>query len=58
MPEVLQNLVLKGKIITADAMHTQTADAMHTQRETCQTIVDGDGDYVIVVCDSSERQSA
>lgn len=32
MPEVLQNLALEGKIITADAMHTQ--------RKTCETIVD------------------
>ena len=47
MPEVLQNLVLKGRIITADAMHTQ--------RETCQTIVDGDGDYVIVVKDNQHN---
>ncbi len=41
MPELLQNLVLEGKIITADAMHTQ--------RKTCQTIVDGGGDYVTIV---------
>jgi predicted transposase YbfD/YdcC len=41
MPEVLQNLVLDGRIITADAMHTQ--------RETCQTIVDSGGDYVMIV---------
>ncbi len=47
MPEVLQNLVLEGKIITADAMHTQ--------RETCQSIVDGDGDYVIVVKDNQHK---
>lgn len=47
MPEVLQNLMLEGKIITADAMHTQ--------RETCQTIVDGGGDYVIVVKDNQHK---
>ena len=41
MPEVLESLVLKGKIITTDAMHTQ--------RKTCQTIVDGEGDYVMIV---------
>jgi len=41
MPEILQNLVLEGRIITADAMHTQ--------RETCQTIVDGKGEYVMMV---------
>jgi predicted transposase YbfD/YdcC len=47
MPEVLQNLVLEGRIITADAMHTQ--------RETCQTIVDGSGDYVIVAKDNQHK---
>ena len=47
MPELLQNLVLEGRIITADAMHTQ--------RETCQTIVDGDGDYVLVVKDNQHE---
>jgi len=47
MPEVLQSLALEGKIITADAMHTQ--------RETCQSIVDGDGDYVIVVKDNQHK---
>jgi len=47
MPEVLQNLVLEGRIITADAMHTQ--------RETCETIVDGGGDYVIVVKDNQHK---
>ena len=41
MPEVLESLVLKGKIITTDAMHTQ--------RKTCQTIVDEEGDYVMIV---------
>jgi len=46
MPEVLENLVLKGKIITADAMHTQ--------RKTCQTIVEEDGDYVMIVKDNQK----
>jgi predicted transposase YbfD/YdcC len=47
MPEILQNLVLEGRIITADAMHTQ--------RETCQTIVDGGGDYVMIVKDNQHK---
>jgi predicted transposase YbfD/YdcC len=42
--EVLQNLVLEGRIITTDAMHTQ--------RKTCQTVVDGGGDYVMIVKDN------
>jgi predicted transposase YbfD/YdcC len=42
--EVLQNLVLEGKIITVDAMHTQ--------RETCDTILDDGGDYVMIVKDN------
>ena len=42
--EVLQDLVLEGRIITTDAMHTQ--------RKTCQTIVDGGGDYVMIVKDN------
>ena len=47
MPEVLQNLVLEGKIITTDAMHTQ--------RETCQIIVDDGGDYVTIVKDNQHN---
>ena len=47
MPELLQNLVLEGRIITADAMHTQ--------RETCQTIVDGKGEYVMIVKDNQHK---
>ena len=47
MPEILQNLVLEGRIITADAMHTQ--------RETCQTIVDGKGEYVMIVKDNQHN---
>jgi predicted transposase YbfD/YdcC len=42
--EVLQNLVLEGRIITTDAMHAQ--------RGTCQTVVDGGGDYVMIVKDN------
>jgi predicted transposase YbfD/YdcC len=45
--EVLQNLVLEGRIITVDAMHTQ--------RKTCQTIVDGNGDYVMIVKDNQHE---
>ena len=41
MPEMPQNLVLEGKIITADAMHTQ--------RKTSQAIIDGNGDYALIV---------
>jgi len=41
MPQVLKSLVLEGKIITADAIHTQ--------RKTCETIVDNGGDYVLIV---------
>ena len=37
---VLQELVLEGRIITTDAMYTQ--------RKTCQTILDGDGDYSVL----------
>ena len=40
MPELLVDLVIKGRIFTMDALHTQ--------RETAQTIVDGDGDYVMI----------
>ena len=47
MPEILQNLVLEGRIITADAMHAQ--------RETCQRIVDDGGDYVLVVKDNQHE---
>jgi len=47
MPELLQNLVLEDRIITADAMHTQ--------RETCQTITDGGGDYAMIVKDNQHE---
>jgi predicted transposase YbfD/YdcC len=39
--ELLENLVLKGRVFTMDALLTQ--------REVAQTIIDGDGDYVMVV---------
>ena len=45
--EVLQNIVLKDRIFTTDAMHTQ--------RKTCQTIVDGEGDYVMIVKDNQHN---
>jgi predicted transposase YbfD/YdcC len=44
MDALLQDLVLEGRIITTDAMHTQ--------RKTCQRIVDGGGDYVMIVKDN------
>lgn len=47
MDEMLKNLVLEGKIITADAMHTQ--------RKTCQSIIDGGGDYVMLVKDNQRQ---
>ena len=47
MSELLQNLVLEDRIITADAMHTQ--------RETCQTIIDGGGDYAMIVKDNQHE---
>jgi predicted transposase YbfD/YdcC len=45
--EVLQDIVLEGRIFTTDAMHTQ--------RKTCQTIVDGGGDYVMIVKDNQHN---
>lgn len=39
--ELLKNLVLTGKVVTLDALHTQ--------RETAQQIIDGGGDYVMIV---------
>lgn len=41
MPEVLRGLVLEGRILTVDAMHTQI--------ETAKAIVAGKGDYVMIV---------
>jgi predicted transposase YbfD/YdcC len=45
--EILKNLVLEGRIVSVDAMHTQ--------RETSQTIIDGGGDYVMPVKDNQQR---
>jgi predicted transposase YbfD/YdcC len=45
--EILNNIVLEGRIISVDAMHTQ--------RETSQTIVEGGGDYVMPVKDNQQR---
>ena len=41
MPVLLEMLDLKGRIVTADAMHTQ--------RETARTVCDKGGDYVLVL---------
>lgn len=45
--EVLHGLVLEGRVITMDAMHTQ--------RETAKEIVDGGGDYVMIVKENQPR---
>jgi predicted transposase YbfD/YdcC len=45
--EILKNLVLEGRIVSVDAMHTQ--------RETSRTIIDGGGDYVMPVKDNQQR---
>lgn len=42
--ELLKELVLKGRVITADALHCQ--------QETCQQIVDSGGHYVITAKDN------
>lgn len=48
LQEVLKNLEVKGKIITADAMHTQV--------ETARAIVrDHEADYIFVVKDNQEK---
>lgn len=39
--DVLDELILKGKVITTDALHTQ--------RPTAQTVVDNQGDYLMIV---------
>ena len=39
--DVLETLVLSGRIVTTDALHTQ--------RYAAQTILDGDGDYATLV---------
>jgi hypothetical protein len=38
---LLGTLSLKGRLVTADALHTQ--------REFCQTVLDGEGDYLLPV---------
>lgn len=39
--EILRSLVLEGRVFTMDALHTQ--------RDTARTIVEGNGDYVMIV---------
>ncbi len=46
-PELLKRLDIAGKIVTADALHTQ--------RDWCQQIVDAQADYVIPVKENQER---
>jgi predicted transposase YbfD/YdcC len=46
-PELLQRVETAGKIITADAMHTQ--------RTWCQQIVDAQADYLLPVKENQER---
>jgi predicted transposase YbfD/YdcC len=41
LPDLLTGLILEGRVVTMDALHTH--------RETAQTIVDGKGDYVMIV---------
>lgn len=45
--ELLKQLVLTGRVITADAMHCQ--------QETCQQIVDSGGHYLVTVKDNQSR---
>jgi predicted transposase YbfD/YdcC len=40
MPDLLEGLLLSGRIITADALHTQ--------RSFAQAVLDADGDYVLI----------
>lgn len=42
--ELLENLVLKGRVIVGDAMFCQ--------REVCQQIIDSGGDYLVIVKDN------
>jgi predicted transposase YbfD/YdcC len=46
-PELLERVGIAGKIITADAMHTQ--------RDWCQQIVDAPADYLLPVKENQER---
>jgi hypothetical protein len=48
--ELLQTLVLKGRVVTGDAMFCQ--------REVCQTIIDSGGDYLFVVKDNQPSLEA
>jgi predicted transposase YbfD/YdcC len=45
--ELLERVEIAGKIVTADAMHTQ--------RDWCQQIVDAQGDYLLPVKENQER---
>ena len=45
--KILKTLVLKGRVITGDAMFAQP--------EICREIVDSDGDYLIVVKDNQQE---
>ena len=46
-PELLRGLALRGKLITADAIHCQ--------RELCRQIVDGGGEYLIAVGENQPK---
>lgn len=46
-PELLERLDIAGKIVTADALHTQ--------RDWCQQILDAQADYVLPVKENQER---
>ena len=45
--EVLQNLVIEGRVFTMDALNTQ--------RKTAKTITDGGGEYVMIVKDNQPK---
>jgi predicted transposase YbfD/YdcC len=45
--EALENLVLEGRVFTMDALNTQ--------RKTAKTIIDGGGDYVMIVKDNQPK---
>lgn len=49
-PELLKGLVLKGKVITGDALHAQ--------RELCGKIVKAQGDYLLTVKENQPRLHA
>lgn len=48
--EILRGLVLEGRVITMDALHTQ--------RETARAILEGGGDYVMIVKGNQPRMLA